>query len=698
MLTCFLQNDLERRTDNHSDDIFVTTMDQIQNLENLISICSRDINMYRLKLISETRDALTSALHKSKNRRFCLNTKSYYMDGNYGCSEGFKCEYYKKPSGKEAEVKFKTLLYTVLNDAFIAGRDLYAEIRNQTIPAPAEFSHDELLASYAADLIALDAAKMETKKKLEANAEKQKTAKEKSKQILQARAAELATRAELEVSPEAELAAQQEAIAHDVYMRKLVDGVRIAGDTSDDDDESDAASSDSSINDHNDRDNHNGDKDSEECETYPQSLIKAHKKKRQNHDVSRDMSGVAANKKSHKKITPRNTTTSSQQSSSEYYSSTDSELSLHGDKSVKNVHSSRNNLRTTKVKDRPTSTFLKPALSPMSLQSHSPGRVNTFRNTSMLEQVHSSVTQEMKQKARGRANHHMMDHSTVAEYDSSFPDLDGHPTNESLLHEIDESLVHADFSDNDAEFEDENDNTNVAWKRHPTNSEEVKRACLDKKRRKSRHADPEKVKQRQMSDAAADAKREAKQVEAKLRRDNVVFQRRVLEANNGKTKEVSANETGTSHTRKRRVTSGISASWTGFYGVNLALNQAQLSNSDLIKGCVDLVLGNASSSSSSALSSSSSSSSSSNITDADMNVVRSYRKQSGEVCDRVLKEKLMKHLQLEIFKEITFERLITEYSVAKREAAGVADDEIIDIDWFQVMDGFAVSLKYRLEI
>jgi hypothetical protein len=56
----------------------------------------------------------------------------------------------------------------------------------------------------------------------------------------------------------------------------------------------------------------------------------------------------------------------------------------------------------------------------------------------------------------------------------------------------------------------------------------------------------------------------------------------------------------------------------------------------------------------------------------------------------------MKHLQMDIFKEITFERLITEYSIVKREACGALDDEIVDIDWCIVMNGFGIVLKARM--
>jgi hypothetical protein len=76
--------------------------------------------------------------------------------------------------------------------------------------------------------------------------------------------------------------------------------------------------------------------------------------------------------------------------------------------------------------------------------------------------------------------------------------------------------------------------------------------------------------------------------------------------------------------------------------------------------------------------------------------VTSFRKKFGDAADRNLKEKLMKHLQMDIFKEVTFERLITEYSIVKREACGAKDDEIVDIDWCDILAGFGTILKTRM--
>ncbi len=315
--------------------------------------------------------------------------------------------------------------------------------------------------------------------------------------------------------------------------------------------------------------------------------------------------------------------------------------------------------------------------------------VASLKSMSMLQQVQGEICEELKTKKRGLSRH-MFDNSEVAEYDPTFPDLDGHPHNDSLLHEIDERLVNIDDSDDeDAEFEDQDPHTvNVGYDRKRSDSPTSSTASRPRGKKTERSLDPAKAQRQQAIQDAAAAKKEEKRLEAKNKRQEAVFQRRVLEANNNRRNdqksETDEDQNNTS-TRKRRATSGISASWTGFYGVNLALNQAQLRNSALIKGCADQILGDATSSRDNALSSG----------EVDYSVVLSYRKQSGAVCDRVLKQKLMKHLQLDIFKEITFERLITEYSVAKRESVGVADDEIIDIDWFEVLDGFSVNLKHR---
>jgi hypothetical protein len=80
-----------------------------------------------------------------------------------------------------------------------------------------------------------------------------------------------------------------------------------------------------------------------------------------------------------------------------------------------------------------------------------------------------------------------------------------------------------------------------------------------------------------------------------------------------------------------------------------------------------------------------------------MAIVRNFQTKLNESCDIQLKQALMKYMQVEIFKEVTFERLIVAYVVAKRQAVGAMDNEILDIDWFEVISEFGVNLRDRLD-
>jgi hypothetical protein len=80
-----------------------------------------------------------------------------------------------------------------------------------------------------------------------------------------------------------------------------------------------------------------------------------------------------------------------------------------------------------------------------------------------------------------------------------------------------------------------------------------------------------------------------------------------------------------------------------------------------------------------------------------MAIVRNFQTKLNKSCDAELKQALMKYMQVEIFKEVTFERLIVAYVVAKRQAVGALDDEILDIDWFEIISEFGVNLRDRLD-
>eukprot|EP01034_Spumella_vulgaris_P024139 gene24139-30451_t len=265
------------------------------------------------------------------------------------------------------------------------------------------------------------------------------------------------------------------------------------------------------------------------------------------------------------------------------------------------------------------------------------------------------------------------------EHDPNFPDLDGHPREDSLLHDVDEALtyIRRTASDEDEEWDNEsqNERDNVAWatisKRLSPN-----KASGKKRTRARKDADPAKVAAKLAEIEAVRSKRVEKELEMKKGRDEQVFQRRVLEANS-RSSVVDGD-------RKRRVTSGLGASFEGFYGDNLAINKCSRTDCDLISGCANMILGDETGEA--------------NNSAEDNVLIDSFRKSSGAAADAVLKDNLMKHLQVEIFKEITFERLVTEYAVAKREACGAGDDEIVDIDWFDVFHEFRLVLKARLNL
>jgi hypothetical protein len=69
----------------------------------------------------------------------------------------------------------------------------------------------------------------------------------------------------------------------------------------------------------------------------------------------------------------------------------------------------------------------------------------------------------------------------------------------------------------------------------------------------------------------------------------------------------------------------------------------------------------------------------------------------SKTCYLRFKQTLMEHMQVEIFERRTFERLAVAFVVAERQAVGALDNEIIDIDWFEVISEFGVNLRDRLD-
>jgi hypothetical protein len=139
--------------------------------------------------------------------------------------------------------------------------------------------------------------------------------------------------------------------------------------------------------------------------------------------------------------------------------------------------------------------------------------------------------------------------------------------------------------------------------------------------------------------------------------------------------------------RKYRASSGLDSPLVNMYARDYKLTTL---NKDIVRGAALDVLGNI-------------------ITSGDvivdgpenrsikMAIVRNFQTKLNESCDAQLKQALMKYMQVEIFKEVTFERLIVAYVVAKRQAVGATDNEILDIDWFEVISEFGVNLRDRLD-
>jgi hypothetical protein len=79
------------------------------------------------------------------------------------------------------------------------------------------------------------------------------------------------------------------------------------------------------------------------------------------------------------------------------------------------------------------------------------------------------------------------------------------------------------------------------------------------------------------------------------------------------------------------------------------------------------------------------------------NMIKNYRQQLNASCDAAFKDEVAKHIHLEIFKEITIERLVTAYMIAKREAVGAKDGDIVHVDWFALLTEFSKSLKDKFK-
>jgi hypothetical protein len=725
--------------------------------------------------MKSTKDAIGSALKTSRNRLFALETNEYYFDGNCGHIKGYKCEYYKKPVGKEKLITYKILMYVELQSAFEKERDLYEEIRNLVILAPSEFSHDSLLEDYAAVLA--DEAIINDK----AKEKREKIARERHLQKQQ-EAVDRSNADKAMTDPEEIKQRELEKAEMHKIVSNLVNGQRTVGDSSGDDDEDDddddddddvdsvaeneeekeveevqqsedaelqrsmkvvAISSNSIVM---SRNNDNA-IDTFEVQTEPQeqcgllesASVKGGEEKRRHHkkplssssSSSRHVSGDQKSSRHHTSSSSsskhhRDTYGSKQNSkhlrpsdndethkSSRSSKSSDRRL-MKGNSKSKRKHKCKSGASTTRsdssssedsedsALDEREDTPQKDANKSSSLhqKTFAPGsnfilraknddvvavESEPYEEVSLLQlrQLSSNKQKVAKLSSRKDIVCDMVDDTVGGETPNFLTNLNGHPQENSLLHDIDESLTHVrkDYSSNEEELGYEShDKENAAFKVRGTSTSPL--LNKSKRKRSKKIEDPVKTAEKLAAAEATAAKREERELAIKKSRHEQVFQRRVLEANVGNV----VTSAGEGSSRKRRMTSGLSQGWENFYGDNLAINlQCTRTDRTLINGCAASLLGDVNNSIND-----------SNSLDGDFSVVSSYRAQSGLAADIVLKEKLMKHLQMDIFKEITFERLIAEYSVAKRAACGANDDEIVDIDWFEVLHEFRVVLKSRL--
>jgi hypothetical protein len=137
--------------------------------------------------------------------------------------------------------------------------------------------------------------------------------------------------------------------------------------------------------------------------------------------------------------------------------------------------------------------------------------------------------------------------------------------------------------------------------------------------------------------------------------------------------------------RKARASSGFDKTIVAVYADDYRLTML---NKDMVRGAAEDILGNI------VVSGDKNSDINQEVKEA---IVRNFKSKLNQSCDHQLKQELMKYMQVEIFKEVTFERLIVAYAVAKRQAVGALDSEIIDIDWFEVISEFGVNLRDRLD-
>jgi hypothetical protein len=621
---------MERNRSDFTPDQYISDLSRIEDLENLLNNQHVQINDFQKKLIDDSRNALLNALRTSMNRRFCLKESAYYFNGNFG----YQCVYYRKPVANQVEVTFTVRLYTLLKTAFDEGRDLYAEIQGLIIPPAAGYSHESLIREYQARLAANESDKLLAVAASEELKLKKQRSKDQSNAIREARRLEEAA----ETDPAIILERAQNAVRLERTVKRLLEGERQTGE--------DYSSSEG------DQEVEKEEEEEEETSTYPiRSILdeyssgdllgmsnlhlttkssslspqmpadEASASPHKHHRRSKGSNKTRGGRSSKDKISVVKSGTSTSKhrlkhhavvkSSRNYVdksgdSSTDSDLSGSDQELVSKGSKTKVFHSSLLSGPPPATTKSRPVLkSPLSTGSILQNNTNAFVDASVTkpprdtggsssflgEYSHSIVSSPRNEVIPSSIVNNL--NGTVRPPVGDLPDFDGHPLENSLLHDIDETLTHAEnlYDDEDEElgFEPHRATSdNVGWNDISSSKKKVGKPASNKK---PRVIDP--IKQKQLDDAASELakKRADKLIESQAKRNDVVFQRRVLEMHNKQevVEDVGDGDSG----RKRRMTSGLSSHYENFYGENLVVNNQLIErkDSELISGTVDAVLG-----------------------------------------------------------------------------------------------------------
>jgi hypothetical protein len=294
----------------------------------------------------------------------------------------------------------------------------------------------------------------------------------------------------------------------------------------------------------------------------------------------------------------------------------------------------------------------------------------------------------------------------------------------SLLHEVDIGSDIDSDGQQDEEFDFENpgklfsSTSKSQLLQTPNNNRDShsssKSGNKNKTGRRTRTVNPEKLKTKEEAEKLHQATKEIKIESARKRREDFKNDRRVELASIFDASNL-ADDDGESGKIKKKRSCPISSDTVQHYVSDLNLNILTATTtitqqSALIANAVNTVVGAAASAAGI-----SSSMTTTNNNRPNFDALSTAEKMS--IVDRNFKDGLMMYCQAELFKDVTFERLIVNYCIAKREISGMwciyykyalainflniivtgaSDEEILDIDWFEVLSEFRVSLEKRL--